>query len=291
VTRDVAARQLRSPILFLDRCSPELARRMRRSELRSLVVTFRHRGVLASDVILGSYPRSGSTWLRLMLSDLIEGGDVGVRRSEFIVPMVGFEPAGKARPSTRRLLRSHEPYRPVYRRGIYLVRDVRDVAVSYLELQRAARTWRGSREEFLRAFVDGRIDGYGPWHSHARSWLAARSAADVLVIRYEDLLAATHATLTVVARFVGIDATDRSIAQAIEHNSIERVRRKEREDEAFIHALGWRLEPPRRVRGMSGGWQTQLGCEDLALLRACEPAMIELGYAPISGAESPGPRA
>src|SRR5947207_15710997 len=47
--------------------------------LRGPVVWFRHRGFRAADVFLGSYPRSGSTWVRFALYEALTG-----RPSDFL---------------------------------------------------------------------------------------------------------------------------------------------------------------------------------------------------------------
>jgi hypothetical protein len=280
MNRDEASRRLRSPLLPLDRLAPDAARRLRRSRLRALVVGSRNRGLRPGDVILGSYPRSGSTWLRLLLAHLLTGADTGLRQSEFVVPMVGFEDRAETNRAGVRVVRSHEPYQRAYRRAVYLVRDARDVALSYHALYDATGRWDRGREEFMAAFARGEVDGYGPWQDHVMTWLAARDRAELLVIRYEDLLSEPADTLAAIASFCGISAARDQIADAVAANSVDRVRGKEFADAEFLRELGWRMEGDRRPRATRGGWRFQLGPGELSALTGCGVALRAAGYDP-----------
>ena len=78
-------------------------------------------------------------------------------------------------PGGGRLIKSHEPYsgpqKRVYRKAIYLIRDGRDVAVSYYYTLIRRGLYEGDFGPFLRLFLAGGVDGYGPWHEHVESWL------------------------------------------------------------------------------------------------------------------------
>ena len=88
--------------------------------------------------------------------------------------------------------------------AIYVVRDPRDVAVSY-----SAYTGR-SIDEIITFMADPRAANRGTdvqvfeflssWSAHARSWVGAKNR---LLLRYEDLLANPEAAFGRVARFLG----------------------------------------------------------------------------------------
>src|SRR5260221_8061143 len=108
--------------------------------LRTLVTISRHWAVDARDAFIVSYPRSGNTWLKFVLVHLLTGKAADLTDHESIVPYVGsHRKAPHVLPSGGRLLKSHEPYRrdygSAYQRGAYIVRDGRDVAVSYYYYQ------------------------------------------------------------------------------------------------------------------------------------------------------------
>lgn len=123
--------------------------------------------------MLASYPRSGNSWTKLMLAELLVGSaKIDGRSKEWFVPMVGqHRGAPGVLPNGGRLIKTHEPYNKAYARAIYLVRDVRDVVVSF----RTLRTMEGFSEEsfddFLSRFAVGAIGGYGTWQEHVASWL------------------------------------------------------------------------------------------------------------------------
>src|SRR5437867_8735637 len=94
-----------------------------KTRLRSPLTWLRHRSFDPADVFIGSYPRSGSTWLRFVLLEILTG-----RPSEFpsvnrSIPKVGrHNQALPLLPGGGRLIQTHEPYREEYQKAVYLVR-------------------------------------------------------------------------------------------------------------------------------------------------------------------------
>ena len=163
---------------------------------RTAAALYRHRGCGPHDVILASYPKSGNTWLKFLLADVLLDSEPDFERSERAIPLLGRTAAGAAPlPGGGHLWKSHEPYSPLYRRrcprAIYLVRDARDVAISeYHFLQRKGR-FAGDLGRFLELFLAGRADGYGSWDAHVRSFTAGWRGEPEgrIIVRYEDMLA------------------------------------------------------------------------------------------------------
>src|SRR5438105_3429014 len=137
---------------------------------------FRHRGLLPGDCFVASYPRSGSTWLRFLLFELATGRDPTFEEMRNAMPYVtGSRHAVPLLPGSsgnRRLLQTHERYCDYYSEGlvVYLVRDVRDVAMSEYQWRLRNGTYRRSFDHFLDDFVGGKLR-FGSWQEHVSEWL------------------------------------------------------------------------------------------------------------------------
>src|SRR5262245_29265740 len=84
------------------------------------------------DVWFVSFPRSGNTYWRFLTANLISRGEpVDWTNIERFSPdiYITYDPALRQIPRPR-YIKSHEPFRPNYRRAVLIVRDPRDVAVS-----------------------------------------------------------------------------------------------------------------------------------------------------------------
>ena len=81
--------------------------------------------VFPDDIFLVSYPRSGNTWTRFLLGNLIDQNDlVTFSNIESRIPEIYFNRDRFLRQLLRpRMLKSHECFQPHYPRVIYIVRD------------------------------------------------------------------------------------------------------------------------------------------------------------------------
>jgi estrone sulfotransferase len=261
------------------------ADRLRRSRLRTLILGWRHRGISRTDVMLASYPRSGNTWAKFMLAELLTGSEVDFLSNEDVVPAVGHHPrARRLVPGGGRLIKTHEPYRSTYGRAIYLTRDVRDVALS-LHKHRAAEGFGNPPfSDFLISFVRGDLGGYGSWQAHVNSWLAAAELSpDILVVRYEDLIDDTTTKLGDMARFLGLSLSEQRLHEVIENNSPTKMRRRKTPYTAEVMSV-------TVGKGGYGGWRSHYSEADLRLLEPAMPTMRRAGYN-VDDEPSPDPAA
>ncbi|HEY7023901.1 MAG TPA: sulfotransferase domain-containing protein [Candidatus Limnocylindrales bacterium] len=272
-----------------------LRRIYRRSPLRRILKVDRdHRGLTEKDVFVASYPRSGNAWLRFLLLEMT-GRRSGFDTAYDEVPYVGAQAGAPSLvPGGGRLIKTHEPYLPVYRRAIHLVRDPRDIVVSYFRyMQRveqivvlATDDERASFDHFVDAFVDGRADAHGTWQTHLDSWLdAARNGrCAVLRVRYEDLRADPQAHVMEIGRWLGLDISAGRAAEVVEICSLERMRAAEREAmRSTPHVV------PRAARhsgisllgqGAVEGWRQVLTSRQQRRFEAFDRGLLEMGYDP-----------
>jgi hypothetical protein len=213
-----------------------------------------------------------------MLGEALFGTEMDFSNQSRFLPAVGRHGKAPAVPGVGgRLLRTHERWRPSYARGIYLVRHVADVAVSYHRWLE----WLGvpgvGFDEFLPEFLKGHVDGWGPWQRHVSSWLDARPSA-VHIVRFEDLRSDTEAVLAGTLRFIGAQVSASTLARAAENNSIERMR--EKEERARASVFGARTAGTHFVRsGAVGEGLRLLSSDQIAMIdRFAGPQLRRLGY-------------
>jgi hypothetical protein len=275
-----AARVL--PVLQL---RSNLLRLRHQRHLRLLPVAYRHTALTAHDAFLVSYPKSGNTWLRFMLTDLLGGRRADFDADSTVVAEVGAHRTAPAvLPDGGRLIKSHEPYagphKRSYRKAIYLVRDGRDVAVSYYyTLIRRGRYEEGDFEPFLKSFLAGEIDGYGPWQQHVESWLGSPLLEDgsLLLVKYEDLLKEPVEQLSSVVEFLGKPLDRERIEAAVDAHSAERMR--ERERGSRFHEKQKRTDIMFVRTAGKGDWTRTFTAPDEELFRQAAGDQLErLGY-------------
>ena len=163
--------------------------------------------VLARDTYLVSFPRSGSTWLRCMLTTLVHGTEVTPELVAATVPDVHRSDRTRPRHLDPLVVKSHTPFVDIPAKVVYLVRDGRDAIMSFHSLQVKQSRLAAETDPRLLFFRD---DAWPcPWHEHVTGWLdglAGRPPDRHIVVRYEDVVAAPARHVEAVARLAGIPA-------------------------------------------------------------------------------------
>ena len=241
--------------------------------------------VFADDLFLVSYPRSGNTWLRFLLANALrpdEPATFGTMAR--LVPDVYDEPDAVLRKLPRpRSLKSHEPYDPRYPSVVYLVRNPVDVAASYYHYLIKMRVLEEGfdRNRFVQAFVEGSLDGFGPWGDHVAGWLDAREGGERFVcLRYEDLLEDASAAVRQMLRLLGVARDDEQVGAAVARSSAEELRRLERETATELPTFrGSRLDKPFIRAARVGAGSEELPPELVArIAEAWAPVAARVGY-------------
>ena len=241
--------------------------------------------VFPDDTFLVSYPRSGNTWTRFLIANLLYSDEsISFANIEEKIPDPTVVTRRQlARVPRPRLIKSHEYFDARYKRVIYVVRDPRDVVVSYyyFQLKKGFISEGYSMDRYVGCFVSGDVDVYGSWGENVASWLATRgSAGDFLMLRYEDMVSHPSGELAKVATFLGIDPLPERLARAVELSSVDRMRRLEEQDAfAWRVTRGTRKDIPFVREGKFGGWRTDLPGNLVARIEAAwGNLMVELGY-------------
>jgi len=221
--------------------------------------------VYPDDTFLVSFPRSGNTWTRFLVCNLLNPDDpVNFAQLESRIPEIYdvTDRALRAFPRPR-MIKSHESFDPRYKKIIYIVRDPRDVLLSYYEFQLKRRviTEECSLEDFVPRFMDSEFEPKtGSWRDHVVSWISTRGGQkNFLQLRYEDMLANTERESTKIASFLGIDAKAERIARAVELSSADRMRKLESEQSGeWKETKETRQDKPFVRTATAGGWKSAL---------------------------------
>lgn len=232
------------------------------------------------DVFLVSYPKSGNTWMRFLLANYIYGGDIDISRVTALLPDVHYNPQDIEKAPSPRIIKSHEPFNPKYRKVVYLVRDVRDVAVSYFyHLKKFKSLAEGTAfSDYLDSFMDGNLDNYGAWDKHVDGWL--NGAEDLLLIRYEDMLENTEHCLAQVIAFCGLELDEARLSHAVAACSLGKLREVEKKEFNHSELLSSSDASINFFRkGQSGDWKGHFNQGDLDKLESkFSKTMARLGF-------------
>lgn len=268
-----------------------------RTKLRLPKTWWQHRGLNEKDVMFASFERSGNTWLRFVLMEILTKDNAGFLNVNQILPEMGTHRESKpVLPNGGRFVKTHEQYRSEYKRAIYLMRDLRDVMLS---------NWARDKEMgfsqyfdngkgmdgYIESFLKGKVTRFGSWQSHVDSWMNCPLAknGNLLVVRYEDLRKDTEAGLMEMLEFLGIPGDRETVRRAVENNSLRAMREKEDKAKKSGATLGKGTllrkhrvdrEDARFVRsGSVGGWREKLSASQIEMVtKYAGEALVRAGY-------------
>jgi hypothetical protein len=263
-----------------------LRHRASHCKVRVPLIWLRHRGLDSSDVFLASYPRSGNTWLRFLMMEILSGEAAEFDNVNRLIPEIGIH--GKT-PALLldggRLIKTHERYRSEYKRAVYLYRDVRGVLLSNYSRTKQLGLVDLDLDTFTAGFLRGQNSGIGTWQNHIVSWLDSPLAnrGDLLLVRFEDMRENPEQLLASIAHFLGVAADRSRIQRAIANNTVARMRDKENRSRKLPKST---QEQGRFVReGAVSGWRARLTDHQLRMIDQYAGGVLQrLGY-PLGASE------
>ncbi|WP_035464835.1 sulfotransferase domain-containing protein [Algoriphagus vanfongensis] len=227
--------------------------------------------VFHDDVFIVSYPKSGNTWVRFLLGNVLNL-NYDFSNMESLIPDIyvvnNNELLKQRRP---RILKSHEYFHPNYKKVIYIVRDPRSVAVSYYYYLKKVNKIPSEMQfkPFLKSYLSGSLDSYGSWSENVESWLSTKgnNENEFILIKYEDLLLNTNLEFTKILKFIDIDVSDEVIANSVNNSSFINMKKNEKLNSGNIKILNNSNENIAFVRkGEIDEWKDYFDSEDLDLL-------------------------
>jgi len=228
------------------------------------------------DIFIVGYPKSGNTWFQDLAAALAFGAlpeFAPLILVQDLVPDVHAVPHYK-RHATPMFFKSHAMPTPDYKRVVYLLRDGRDVMVSYYH---QLVDLMNVKVDFLEAVRTGAYFFPCKWHEHVEAWLANPHAAKMIVINYKDLKNNTVHELQRFCDFAGLKRSPEFLKMIAEETTFEKMRDRE---------IKWRLDDPKwpqgktfRRRGVVGGYKDEMPPEVLsAFLKDSGETLRRCGY-------------
>jgi hypothetical protein len=238
-----------------------------------------------NDVFIVGFPKSGHTWLQALTAALVFGVDIEHCPDTVVQDLV---PDVHVRQFYRRYreaayFKSHHLPSPRYKRVVYLIRDGRDVMVSYWHYLRAM----GAACESTRELVESPNHYFlARWQDHIERWMENPYQADILQLRYEKLRTDPAPHVCRFAEFLGVKADDERIRRAVRQCSFERM--KSREARLGWEDKNWPADKPFVRRGQVGSHRDEMDADALDSFENQAGHLLQaLGYAPASESSRP----
>ena len=192
---------------------------------------------------LASYPKSGNTWVRFMLLNLMYGHQETTGKLESLIPDI-HKCKGELRlpahpvklVKTHFLLNPEMPFLGHSSSCIYIVRNPIDVMFSnlnYVYIKLGVEDDQEIRNrikvQYINQFIDNCGDhtwiqlGRGSWIDHVNSWIES-SLMPRLLVKYEDLLSAPVRELQRITSFLELEKSLPELQTAVDHSSFNRMK-------------------------------------------------------------------
>uniref|UniRef100_UPI00398EC1C7 sulfotransferase 6B1-like n=1 Tax=Pristiophorus japonicus TaxID=55135 RepID=UPI00398EC1C7 len=233
--------------------------------------------VRADDLLLASYPKSGTHWLTEILKHLYHsqqaangGKSMTLTTSiEFGDPFK-FEEL-KNLPSLR-LIPTHLNYRmlPVQFKTkkckmIYIIRNPKDTAVSFYHYYRENANLPKIKKwaTFLEMFMKGEVV-CGSWWHHILSWEEHMNDDNVLILYYESMKKDLLKSIEQICNFLGISVTDQQMREISRRSSFKEMKEEaQRENPAPDHTVCVLTSNRQLVfrKGTVGDWKNYFTSE------------------------------
>ena len=246
-------------LITLRRASQGLSEAARTLELARLDLDYQRD---ERDIFVASYPKSGTTWVQMILYQLTTDGQKTISHIDEVSPHLEETLLWSGRTISDlpppRIVKTHLTYRRVPKgpgRYLYVLRDGRDVATSYYhQLHSAHRDFAS----YFTAFMRGKLP-YGSWFTHVAAWLRNRRHLRLHVVRYEDLVADLEGSIRRIGEFCELPIDPDQLPRVVRNCTFEAMKQNE---SLFSLTNRFRArfgEPPRMIRnGQVGDWRNHL---------------------------------
>jgi hypothetical protein len=262
---------------------------------------------------IASFPRSGNTWIRALITAYNNGGEIhinsimqtGDKNPEYYDGIVNkaiydwtmtdqalIKPAAMMRmledADGNLMLKTHDcnidisgvaqiPH-DITRAAIYIVRDPRDLALSFKNHYNSASDSDAvdtllDNKSLMRFPNKGLYTPQLSWNIHVSSWMR-ELPYPVYALRYEDLLTKPFDILSEVIKFLGLEYDAELVTKSIKACQFDKLRKQE-EKEGFRESVGQEFFH----KGKAQRWEQELEPKLQGRITSiCRKEMQSLGY-------------
>ncbi|PQB03870.1 sulfotransferase domain-containing protein [Aureitalea marina] len=230
------------------------------------------------DIFIAGYPKSGNTWVQNLLTGMLLGSASSTIPPKLVSELI---PDVHAKNYYKRIFntmhfKTHDLPMYHHKRVIHLIRDPRDVYVSYYHFLNMS----GVEEVSFEAMLNGGKGLYkSTWMEHTKSWNNNPHDAQILTVRYEDLLVDPLRQMQNMAKFCDLELTDDLLTDIYRQNTIDSLRKKV-SDQGWDYGKQYGKNSINFFRkGGSGNYKEELTKEQIQLINDRTEAMLKhYGY-------------
>lgn len=192
-----------------------------------------------SDVIVGSFPRSGTNWICMIVFHLLKDGNIK-KLNSLTKTFLHLENCSKNELdglTAPRIIFSHLPFNWIYRkrlRYIYCIREGKDVSVSYFRFLNDYYLGRDDAPyskfpDFFDSFCKdhfGEISLSTNWFKHTNDWLKNRGEKNIFIVKYEEMHETPSLLIQQIAKFLNVDVTPQRVNEIIAYCSFQSMKQR-----------------------------------------------------------------
>ncbi|GFT23522.1 hypothetical protein NPIL_431561 [Nephila pilipes] len=242
------------------------------------------------DIIICSYPKTGTTWLQYIILQIISKGKDFPSLNDALVKVVPFmELTGKGpieEMQGLRIYKHHYPFDMIKKnknaKYLYIYRNPEDTLVSYYHFMQNLRHEKIDFDQFFEESLSSEIE-YGRYFEHVLSFLAHKNDENLLLISYEKLYTNRKEEYLRIAKFLGEEyyqnlAEDEALMKLImENTSFDHMKK----NLPFVHPQSKESseEPVKTVdffrKGVIGDGKNKMSPDQIKRLKEVENEIMK----------------
>lgn len=189
------------------------------------------------DIYIVTFPKSGTTWMQVIVYNLITDGNMDFNHIYDVSPWPhneafnGLSPDKINKIPSPRILKSHQKYNEFNSnckaKFIHLYRDGKDVAVS---LYHHNKNYTNPDISFNSTFENFFLESNKEinWFLHTNEWLHNKNNLDILYLSYEQIKNNFDNTIHKIAVFLNVSLTEVKMQRVREHASFKYMKENEK---------------------------------------------------------------